>query len=90
MFSRFRTVVKFLTLLAVEYSPPPHSPAPHPDLLRGGLKVSNSRCFKKILVFWESDIIPVVCGQASVIVLCFPQWEKSASTEWAEGQLFPI
>lgn len=85
MFSRFRTVVKFLTLFSVEcfffFSL---------CLFRGGLKVSNSRCFKKISVFWESDIISVVCGQASVIVLCFPQWEKSESTVWAEGQLFPV
>lgn len=84
MFSRFRTVVKFLTLFSVVYFFFPLC------LFRGGLKVSNSRCFKKILVFWDSDIISVVCGQASVIGLCFPQWEKSASMVWPEGHLFPI
>lgn len=78
MFSRFRTVVKFLTLFSVECFFFPLC------LFRGGLKVSNSRCFKRILVFWESDIISVVCGQASVIVLCFPQ------ILYGEGQLFPV
>lgn len=84
MFSRFRTVVKFLTLFSVVYFFFPFC------LFRGGLKVTNSRCFKKILVFWDGDIIFVLCGQASVIGLCFPQWEKSVSMVWPEGQLFPI
>lgn len=86
MFSRFRTVVNFLTLFSVEWFVFFFSLC----LFRGGLQVSNSRCFKKILVVWDSDIISVVCGQARVIVLCFPQWEKSASMVWAEGQLFPV
>lgn len=83
MFSRFRTVVKFLTLFSMVCFF-------FLRLFRGGLEVSNSRCFKKISVFWDGDIISIVCGQASVIVLCFSQWEKSASMVWAEGQLFPV